>query len=169
MTTLLVLCEGCVQPMPVSNAPRCPRCGTARPDLRFAPRHATPADAVRAAQEAVREPALRAAAALRAGKEDPGTLGECRKTFLTGRPKYWHRYEWANAPGFVKVVEGSTRSRKPPVTTFEHRLLPGWVYAHHELWELLQDLDNLAAGRGWPTAPTTNAPGAEPPRQGQLL
>lgn len=103
------------------------------------------------------------------GRGDARGGGECRTTYIDGRSECWRRHEWANLPGFSKTVGGSRRARtKPPVATFAHRLLPGWEYAGHELWELLQDLDDLAAGRGWPTAATVNQPGVER-RQGRLL
>lgn len=151
-----VLCGTCCQPVP--NGPgRCDACG-ARPVP--IPRYATRAEAMEAARQAVRQPARMAAAAIRTGQADPAAWGEARRTFLDGRPLFWQRSEWANAPGFVRTVAGSTRARtKAPVVTYSHRLLPGWEYAEYEMWELLQDLDALAEGRGWPTAATVNKPG----------
>ena len=168
MSRPFVLCPACFQAMP-RRRPRCDLCGSRGPDPAVDPAHATQAEAMRAAREAVREPARLAAAVIRAGQADRAALGECRATHMDARPEWFHRFEWAHAPGFVKTVAGSRRARtKPPVTTFSHRLLPGWVYEEHELWELLQDLDDLAAGKGWPTAATANKPGVER-RQGRLL
>lgn len=149
-----VLCGACCQPVPVGPG-RCDACG-ARPAP--VPRWPTRDEAMDAAREAVRVPARLAAEVIRAGLlNDPDAMGEGRRTFVDGRPRFWQRTEWANAPGFVRTVAGSLRARtKAPVVTYSHRLLPGWEYAEHELWELLQDLDALADGRGWPTSATVN-------------
>ena len=153
MAASFALCPICFKPFQPRARSRCSSCHAL---VAGVPAYATLAEAERAARDDVREPARLAAALLRAGQADRAMRGACSTTFMDARPKYWHRHEWANLPGFVKTIEGSTRNRtKQPVTTYSHRLLPGWEYDTSELWELLQDLDNLAAGRGWPTSATS--------------
>lgn len=80
---------------------------------------------------------------------------------LTGRPKFWWMYRYAELPGLVRVHAGSTRTDKVEVT-YTHDLLPGWEYLPSELREMVEDLNNLAAGKGQPAAPT-RGPGSKPP------
>ena len=161
------LCERCIHPVPTLT-PRCAKCGGMKQRLPPEKLHATPQAAWKAALSAVREPARLAAEALRLAKKDRESRGERSVILASGRPRHWHIYQWKNLPGFTKTVSFSTGARaKPPVTTFNHRLLPGWDYAQDELWEMLQDLDALADGLGWPTQPTRGKPAPE--GQGALL
>lgn len=124
---------------------------TVVPPNRPAPGSAEELAAARAAADALRTILDR----LAAGGPKPKKAGV---VMASGRPRYWHFNTYEEAPGLHRVKAGSTRANaKPETTTYFHDLLPRWEYERGELREMLDDLENLAAGKGQPKTATRKA------------
>jgi hypothetical protein len=96
-----------------------------------------------------------AAAALRAVLD-----GTAPKPKITGaahadaRPKFYWWHTYAALPGLTRITAGSTRANTKTRVVYTHALLPEWEYLGRELPEMLEDLENLAAGKGPPKVAT---------------